>query len=230
MAIEHANIADAYRHEPKGASTASSGTVYVSDGSGSGSWTYAKLTGQSAAEEGDIAVSTGSGGVEWQSREEYFGESTFVEVLDAYSSDLTQYPSTTDTALQINFGSAQNSSSDAVMLDSAGTITINEAGNYTIKTYIQYGRESGSGSAVYFFRALLNGEQTGPAVQAVITAADVTVPFSDTTTATLSAGDTLEYQVIRDSSGADEGGLLATTVTAGWTSATTASINIRRVE
>lgn len=38
MAIEHVNIADADRHEPKGADSATVGQVYQSDGSGSGSW------------------------------------------------------------------------------------------------------------------------------------------------------------------------------------------------
>lgn len=37
--IEHKNISDAYRHEPKGASSAASGSVYVSNGAGSGTWT-----------------------------------------------------------------------------------------------------------------------------------------------------------------------------------------------
>ena len=36
---EHVDIADGERHEPKGASTATSGQVYVSDGAASGSWT-----------------------------------------------------------------------------------------------------------------------------------------------------------------------------------------------
>lgn len=39
MTVEHKNIADAQRHEPKGASTATPGQVYVADGAGSGSWT-----------------------------------------------------------------------------------------------------------------------------------------------------------------------------------------------
>lgn len=39
MTIEHKNITDAERHEPKGASTASNGTVYIADGAGSGAWT-----------------------------------------------------------------------------------------------------------------------------------------------------------------------------------------------
>lgn len=38
MAVEHVDIADGERHEPKGASTATSGQVYVSDGAASGSW------------------------------------------------------------------------------------------------------------------------------------------------------------------------------------------------
>ena len=38
MTIEHKNITDAERHEPKGASTAANGTVYVSNGAGSGAW------------------------------------------------------------------------------------------------------------------------------------------------------------------------------------------------
>lgn len=43
--IEHKNIADANLHEPKGVAGASSGTVYVADGLGSGAWTtLASLT------------------------------------------------------------------------------------------------------------------------------------------------------------------------------------------
>jgi hypothetical protein len=38
MAIQHVDITDPNIHEPKGASTASIGTVYVADGAGSGSW------------------------------------------------------------------------------------------------------------------------------------------------------------------------------------------------
>ena len=38
MAIEHVNIPDGERHEPKGASTATIDMVYASDGAGSGEW------------------------------------------------------------------------------------------------------------------------------------------------------------------------------------------------
>ncbi len=39
--IEHKNLTDAELHEPKGVSAASSNTVYVADGAGSGSWSQA---------------------------------------------------------------------------------------------------------------------------------------------------------------------------------------------
>ena len=39
MSIQHVNAPDGKRHEPKGISIAAAGTVYVSNGSGSGAWT-----------------------------------------------------------------------------------------------------------------------------------------------------------------------------------------------
>lgn len=38
MAIQHLNIPDAQRHEPRGMSTAPVNTSYISNGSGSGTW------------------------------------------------------------------------------------------------------------------------------------------------------------------------------------------------
>lgn len=38
MSIQHKDIPDGKRHEPKGASTAAANTVYVANGSGSGNW------------------------------------------------------------------------------------------------------------------------------------------------------------------------------------------------
>lgn len=38
MTIQHASISDPYVHEPKGVSVAASGSVYVSNGAGSGTW------------------------------------------------------------------------------------------------------------------------------------------------------------------------------------------------
>ena len=38
MTIQHKDIADAERHEPRGGTTAVNGTAYISNGAGSGTW------------------------------------------------------------------------------------------------------------------------------------------------------------------------------------------------
>lgn len=42
--VEHSQLPDELLHEPKGASTAAAGTVYVADGAGSGSFTKLPTT------------------------------------------------------------------------------------------------------------------------------------------------------------------------------------------
>lgn len=54
MSIQHAAITDPDIHEPKGASTANSGEVYVADGAGSGVWTP-------SSRFAELYISAGSG-------------------------------------------------------------------------------------------------------------------------------------------------------------------------
>ena len=56
MAIEHKNIVDAQRHEPKGASTATVDQVYASDGAGSGTWR--ELPVQAHARLADVSTAS----------------------------------------------------------------------------------------------------------------------------------------------------------------------------
>jgi hypothetical protein len=67
MAIEHRNIPEDGLHEPKGASTAASDRVYVSDGNGSGSWDKVDAdalqgTISNAAEANLRLITDGNGG------------------------------------------------------------------------------------------------------------------------------------------------------------------------
>jgi len=67
MAIEHKNIPEAGLHEPKGASTAASDRVYVSNGLGSGEWAKVDAdtlqgTVNNSSEEGMRVVTDGAGG------------------------------------------------------------------------------------------------------------------------------------------------------------------------
>tara|TARA_B100000929_G_C15511743_1_gene421127 strand:+ start:7384 stop:8058 length:675 start_codon:yes stop_codon:yes gene_type:complete len=67
MAIEHANIPESGLHEPKGASTASVDTTYISDGTGSGTWKKVDAnalqgTLSNTAPSGRRIVTDGAGG------------------------------------------------------------------------------------------------------------------------------------------------------------------------
>ena len=66
MTIQHSAIADPNIHEPKGAATASSGKVYVANGTGSGSWALPKPIGSDTAAENTSPVSDGAGGITWE--------------------------------------------------------------------------------------------------------------------------------------------------------------------
>lgn len=71
MSIEHKNIPEDGLHEPKGASTAASDRVYISDGLGSGQWSKVDadtLQGviNNATAAGEFLVADGAGGVSSQ--------------------------------------------------------------------------------------------------------------------------------------------------------------------
>ena len=59
--VEHKNLVDPELHEPKGASTAAAGQVYVADGAGSGAWESAAISTGASAGEVYIADGAGSG-------------------------------------------------------------------------------------------------------------------------------------------------------------------------
>ena len=56
--INHKDLPETSLHEPKGVSTASVGTVYVSDGAGSGSWVQAPYTTQATCRLADVSTAS----------------------------------------------------------------------------------------------------------------------------------------------------------------------------
>lgn len=60
--IQHSLLTSTDLHEPKGISTASSGEVYVADGTGSGSWTNLNQASYTSIASGGILVGNGSNG------------------------------------------------------------------------------------------------------------------------------------------------------------------------
>lgn len=203
--VEHVNIADGQRHEPKGASTAVLNQVAHSNGAGGTIW---KFIDYSVITNPPTPFSPAS-------------------VLSAYSS-ASQSPSAVDTALQVNFGSPQTTTH--VSLAANGTVTFNTEGTYTITLFMRFGRTTGAGNAIILSRFLVNDVQGLNSNAISMPDSNSIVPFSTTLMLTVTAGTTFKLQILRDSSGINNGGLFALTPAAsGWNVAPSATIVVSKL-
>ena len=153
-----------------------------------------------------------------------------VEVLRAPST-VAQAPTAVDTALQLTFGAAQKSASDPVMINAAGLVTFNAAGNYAVRIKLQCGRTGATGTSILLSRILLGGSQFGSAACVKMTQTDATTPTDSRVVINATAGQTLAIQIMRDSTGSNFGGVYpqVATVTA-WGAAPSALLVISRLE
>lgn len=186
MAIQHKDIADADRHEVKGATGATINHVLRSDGDGTTSF----------VDPGTLA------------------NIEFVSTLtNSRTAAIT--PSAVDTALQATFDGT-TSNTDITMANT-GTITINTTALYHFQFNLNFGRSTATGTAVTVARVLLNDVQVGFTQGATQAAVNTNRPVRADLFLKLNAGDTLKVQVMRDSTGANDGGLVAIPVTpAAW--------------
>lgn len=152
------------------------------------------------------------------------------EVLRA-ASTATQAPSAVDTPLQLSFGAAQGSASDPVMINAAGLVTFNTAGNYAVRVKLQCGRTGATGTSILLSRLLLNSTQLGSTAAVKLTQTDATTPTESRVVVNATAGQTLAIQIMRDSAGSNFGGVYpqVATVTA-WGTAPSALLVISRLE
>jgi hypothetical protein len=153
-----------------------------------------------------------------------------VELLRA-ASTVTQAPSAVDTPLQLTFGAAQKSATDPVMINSAGLVTFNAAGNYAVRIKLQNGRTGATGTSILLSRLLVNGAQVGSAAAVKMTQTDATTPSESRVVVNATAGQTFVVQIMRDSAGSNFGGVYpqVATVTA-WGTAPSALLVISRLE
>lgn len=201
---EHVDIADAERHEPKGASSAAVGTILRSNGDGTTSWAVPSAVIDPSA-------------------------FTVEEVINSTSTATSQEPGATDTILQVTFGAAANGPSDPAQIDVAGNITINQTGLYKISFYCNFGRTSGTSTSNLFLRRLVNGIQVGRSVAFVVTSTDILIPFEQSEFEVLTATDIITYEIIRDSTGDNSGGLLQGNPTpATWNDSPCAEFKLER--
>lgn len=153
-----------------------------------------------------------------------------VELLRA-PSIVAQAPTAVDTPLQLIFGAAQKSASDPVMINAAGLVTFNTAGNYAVRIKLQCGRTGATGTSILLSRLLLSGTQIGSTACVKLTQTDATTPTESRVILNPTAGQTLVVQIMRDSAGSNFGGVYqqAATVTA-WGTAPSALLVISRLE
>ncbi|HCI4072924.1 TPA: hypothetical protein NO288_003829 [Salmonella enterica subsp. enterica serovar Infantis] len=145
-----------------------------------------------------------------------------VEVLRA-SSTVAQAPTVVDTALQLTFGAAQGTASNPVMINAAGLVTFNKAGNYAVRIKLQQGRTGSTGTSILLSRILLNGAQYGFPAAVKMENPNVIAVTESRVVLDVTAGATFSVQIMRDSSGNNSGGVVpqAATVTAWGTAPST---------
>lgn len=153
-----------------------------------------------------------------------------VEVLRAPST-VIQAPTALDTALQVTFGAAQKSASDPVMINAAGLITFNAAGNYAVRVKLENGRVGSTGTSILMSRLLKNGAAYGSPAAVKVTSSDVTIPTDSRVVIDAAAGDTLVVQIMRDSAGTNFGGLYPqVAVVTAWGTVPSALLVVSRLE
>ena len=141
-----------------------------------------------------------------------------------------QEPSGLDSPLQVTFGAAQGTATDPVMLDALGNITFNEGGLYLFNGYANFERQGSSGGvSVTLFRALINGVQSGPTKGVELSGTGIMFPYELTLPIQVNAGDVFTWEILRDSSGVDAGGLYIHTNSGPWSNVPSSDVNIYKV-
>lgn len=182
--IEHSAITDPEIHEPRGISAALTGTAYLANGLGSGAWTVVPSEGHNAH--------------------------TMVVIGGNHTSD--QGPSVTDTPHQVLFGPGGTVTGD-ITINANGSMTVTTAGSYLFLMNLNYGRTTSSGTAELNVRVLINGTQLGGSGNTWLANSDSRITKTSTFTLTLAALDVLTVEIIRDSSGTNDGGLFIDALT-----------------
>jgi len=127
IAVQHKDIVDAQRHEPKGASTATTNSVYASNGSGSGAWTKIKSPNLDG-----ISSDGGSSNKKIITN----GAEGFVQRLDAAYGSMVITNNTNGFAVTAAADSTLNTNTDYVLFTGTGAPWASENlfGGFTFST------------------------------------------------------------------------------------------------
>jgi hypothetical protein len=205
MSVQHSEIADADRHEPKGASTATAKTVLMSNGDGT-----TKFDSVSFTDLTDIPSTVLS-----------------AAILTGASSSASQNPSAADTNMDIAFGSG-GTVTDA-SLNSSGVITFVTGGTFLVQADLNVGRDTGSTASILYVRALKNSSAFGSPVEVRLNEDVERKKVSLCLVVAAAANDTMKFQLVTDSDGDSGGGLRQDTPSAsGWSVVPCAKLTVSK--
>jgi hypothetical protein len=134
------------------------------------------------------------------------------ETLINLSDFTNQNPTGLDAPMTVTYGPSVVNTPE-ISYDGAGTFTCNKTGTYDFRTVFQYGRTGASGTSELIGRVLLNGQQVSPSILGKITNSNDDIPAEFNFSLPLQENDTVIFQIVRDSTGNDSGGLITFTPT-----------------
>jgi len=157
-------------------------------------------------------------------------------VLSGNSVATAQDPTGTGEAngIKVEFGPAVNDANDYIQLLADGTMRCNIDGMYNLHLSLFYGRDAGSQEAELRLRGFSAGiGQIGVTIGTTLGSSKATIPFTNSVWLNLTAGAEVYYEIMRDSSGVDAGGLRQAVVTPAtapnWNDAACAALRIDRL-
>lgn len=205
MSVQHSAILDADRHEPKGASTAQSRQVLLSNGDGTTKFdavAFSDLTGIPAT-------------------------LLSAAILSGASTAASQNASAANTSTDIIFGAGETVTDAS--LNSSGVLTFVTGGTFLVQADLNVGRDTGSTASILYIRALKNGVAYGSPVEVRLLNAVDRKKVSLNLVVAAAANDTFKFQFVTDSAGDSGGGLRQDTPTAsGWSVVPCAKLTVSK--
>lgn len=189
--VQHSTLTGTENHEPKGADTATAGTVYVSDGAGSGSWTTLAGTQVSITDTGGYYTGTTVEAIlqEIRAFPPQFGGLYITNNVTAE----TATGSAVDWTTNWVSGSVQGGAS----LDtSTGGITVDATGTYQLVASLSV-YQSGASAADWLINVEVNGVAVAKTDVRYSTSATDLVPITLTGFLELTAADEVTIAITR---------------------------------
>lgn len=150
--------------------------------------------------------------------------------FNSHSSAVSQFPTGLGDANKITIEFGPASSNTFFDLTVAGVGTFLQGGIYDILISVHFGRLTASGTSKLFGRVVFNGTPFEPSVSALIDNANIGFPAQfSIPKLSVSASDTIYFEIMRSSDGDNSGGLTNATNPDGWHDASTAEILIVKI-